>query len=45
MSITNLSISALAAVLNDPYRTRIGNPRRGTFFVTIGADSAQEANR
>jgi hypothetical protein len=37
------SVSPLAAALNDRSRTRIGNPRRGTFYVSIGVAETVEA--
>jgi hypothetical protein len=40
---TNQSVSSLVDALNEPSRTRIGNPWRGTFSVSIAVDIAYEA--
>ena len=43
MHRTTASVSSLVDALNDASRTRIGNPWRGTFHVSIAVDIAQEA--
>src|SRR4051794_35142113 len=40
---TNRSVSPLAAALNDNTRVRIGNPRRGTFAISIATAETRQA--
>jgi hypothetical protein len=44
MQTTNQSVSPLAAALNNTTRTRIGDPVRGSFSISIATDDAHEAN-